>query len=263
MSTRKVFYMAFAAAVLILSGTDSFAGSLAITQRESSASNIMWAGSAGASQSSNESDSTNALTGPFSFSDTNSVAVTPADPFSGGAASASGAMSVADNVVQSSSGLLSVTATRAASGIAMYGSGTGNAFSYQNQYLRVRFTVNGDDAMFTLVGAFDPGFTPPGIVVGEAYTVRLYRPFTSNVLVDVDSAETLNENGLLLAGLTYELEIALNDRNSANAGNPLQSDASSFDLQFNVVSVPEPSTAILAGFGAIFCFVLRTRRKRT
>lgn len=222
----------------------------------------MWAGSAGASQTSNESDDTNALTGLFSFSDTNSVAVTPADPFSGGAASASGSMSVADNVIQLSPGSLSVTATRTASGMAMYGSGTGSAYSYQNQSVRVRFTVNGDDAMFTLTGTFDPGYTPPGIVVGEAYTVRLYRPFTSTVLIDVDSAATLNESGLLLAGLTYELDIDLNDRNAASAGNPLQSDASSFNLQFNVVSVPEPTTGILAAFGALFCIALRSRHKR-
>lgn len=237
------------------------AGSLTITQRESSASNMMWAGSAGASQTSDESDSTIALTGLFSFSDTNSVEVTPADQFSAGAASASGSMSAGDNVVQLSPGLLEVTATRTASGMAMYGSGTGSAYSYQNQTLRVRFTVTGDNAMFTLTGSFDPGYTPPGIVVGEAFSVRLYRPFTSNVLVDVDSAATLNENGLLLAGLTYELDIDLNDRNSANSGSPLQSDASSFNLQFNVASVPEPSTAILAVFGALFCISRRKHQK--
>lgn len=258
MTTRSALFLAFSAAGLVLNGADSLAGTVTITQRESSAGNVMWAGSAGASQTSNESNSTSALTGLFSFSDTSAVAITPSDPFSGGAASANGSMSVADNVLQPSPGSLSVTATRSASGQAIYGSGTGNAYSYQNQSIRVRFTVNGDNAIFSLTGQFDPGYTPPGIVVGEAYTVRLYRPFTSNVLVDVDSAATLNESGLLLAGLTYSLDIDLNDRNSANVNQPFQGDASSFNLQFNVVPVPEPASATLV----MVAFAAMTRRTR-
>ncbi len=163
-------------------------------------------------------------------------------------------------VGQRPSGSLDVTATRTASGQASWESGTGSAYSYQNQYIRIRFSVNGDNATYSLTGLFDPGFTPPGIVIGEAYTVRLYRPFTSNVLVDVDSAATLNESGLLLAGLGYELEIAMNDRNSANAGKPFQSDSSSFNLQFSVDTIPEPSIAMLVGLGGISRLTMRRRR---
>ncbi len=259
MANGKMFYLAVVATGLLLNGADSLAGTITINQRESSAGNYLWAGSAGASQTSDESDNTTALTGLFSFSDTGSVQVTPGDPFSGGGASAIGSLSATHNVVQSSSNLLNVTATRTASGEASWQSGTGNAQSYQNQYARTRFTVNGDNATFSLTGQFDPGYTPPGIVVGEAYTVRLYRPFTANVLVDVDSAATLNENGLLLAGFTYELEIAVNDRNSANSVNTFQGDASSFNLQFNVVSVPEPSIAMFAGLGGLYCLAKRRR----
>jgi hypothetical protein len=260
MENGKMLCAAVVATGLLLNSAESIAGTITVTQRESSAGNYLWAGSGGAAQTSDESHSTTALSGLFSFSDTGSVQVNPGDPFSGGGATAIGSLTASDNVAQSSSSVLNVTATRTASGEALWQSGTGNAQSFQNQYTRVRFSVNGDNANFSLTGPFDPGFTPPGIVVGEAYSVRLYRPFTANVLVDVDSAEVLNESGLLLAGLTYELEIALNDRNSASPSKPSQSDASNFNIQFSVVSIPEPSAAMLAGLGGLYILAKRRRR---
>lgn len=249
----------FAAVLSLCLGSLAAAGTLTITERESSAGNSLFAGSAGAVDQSDASDNTAALTGAFSFGDSNSVAITEANPFSNGAASASGSISAADNVVQSSLSTLSVTASRVANGTANHFSGTGSAFSRQSQEVRVRFTVNGDDAMYTLTGSFDPGIITT--LIGEAHSVRLYRPFTANVLVDVDTAATLNESGLLLAGLTYELRIRVNDRNAASADSPSATDASNFNLQFNVVSVPEPSTGLLACLGGAFFFAIRRRSK--
>lgn len=234
------------------------AGSITIVERESSAENELFAGSAGAVRQDGDSAGTTALTGPFSFSHSGSVQVLESDPFSNGSASAGGSISVAENVTQSTSSSLSITATRSASGTAMWGSGTGIAQSYQNQELRVRFTINGDDATYSLTGDFDPGVITT--LVGEAHNLRLNRPFTSNVLVDVDSAATLNEAGLLIAGRTYEFRIQLNDRNRGTAGDPSNSDASSFNIQFNVQSVPEPSTWLLAALGTAGLFFARRRR---
>jgi len=124
--------------------------------------------------------------------------------------------------------------------------------------LRVRFTVNGDNATYSLTGDFDPGVITT--LVGEAHNLRLYRPFTAIVLENFDSTATLNESGLLLAGLTYEFRILLNDRNRGTSGDPSNSDASSFNIQFNVQSVPEPSTWVLAALGVAGLLFARRRR---
>src|SRR5690606_14664295 len=180
----------------------SYAGTLTIIERESSAANNLFAGSGGATDISNQSDSTTALTGAFSFSDSGSVVITGAEPAANGSASASGSITVADNVVQSAPYSLSVTASRTASGMASYGSGTGIAQSYQNQEMRVRFTVNGDNATYKLTGDFDPGVITT--LVGEAHTLSLRRPFTSQTLEIFESAATIDEMGELIAGRTYE-----------------------------------------------------------
>lgn len=250
--TRTAMLAAFFSLVV---SVVSQAGTITIVERESSAENALFAGSGGAVQQDGDSDSTAAPTGPFSFSHSGSVQVLESDPLSNGSASASGSISVAENVAQPTAGSLSITATRTASSTAMWGSGTGTAQSYQSQELRVRFTVNGDDATYTLTGDFDPGVITT--VVGEAHSLRLYRPFTANVLVDVDSAATLNEAGLLLAGRTYEFRILLNDRTRGSQSDPSNSDASNFDIQFNVQSVPEPSTWLLAALGVIAVLLVR------
>ncbi len=58
MENGKMFHLALAASAIVLPGVHSVAGTITIEQRESSAGNVMWAGSAGASQTSNESDTT-------------------------------------------------------------------------------------------------------------------------------------------------------------------------------------------------------------
>jgi len=215
----------------------------------------LFAGSGGATDTINESDLTTALTGTFSFSESGSVEVLETDNASNGSASASGSISVFDSVVQSGPGSLSVLATRTASGTAMHGSGTGVAQSYQNQVMQVRFVVNDTDARYTLAGSFDPGAITT--LIGEAHNVRLYRPFTSNVLENFDEAATMNESGLLIAGRTYEFRIHLNDRNRGTASDPSNSDASSFNLQFNVTSIPEPGSLMLLLIGLCIVSIRR------
>lgn len=237
------------AIIILVVGPTAGAGTVTITERESLAANSLFAGSGGTVQTSEESDDTTALTGPFSFSDSNSVAVS--------AASASGSIEAADNVAQLSPTSISVTASRTATGTATHISGTGNAFSNQTQEVRVQFTVNGDDARYTLTGDFDPGAITT--INGDTHSVRLYRPFTSNVFVDVDEAATLDESGILLAGRTYELRIRLSDRNSASSSSPFATDASSFNLQFNVFSIPEPATGMSVCLGSLLMIAVRRR----
>jgi hypothetical protein len=246
--------MAYRIALLVVSLAltvcpSCYAGTITITERESSAANSLFAGSGGTVDTSDESDDTSALTGPFSFSDSNSVAVS--------AASASGSIEAADNVVQTSSSSFSVTATRTATGSANHISGTGNAFSNQTQEVRVQFTVNGDDARYTLTGDFDPGVITT--IIGDTHSVELYRPFTSFNPVNVDEAATLNETGELIANRTYELRIRVSDRNSASSNSPSASDSSSFNIQFNVFSIPEPTTAFFGCLGSLFFLAARSR----
>ena len=255
-----VFPLLVATISVLCGGLYSEAGTITIIQRESLGRNDLFAGSGGAVEQSDVSDSSAALTGAFSFSDSNSVAVTDANPFSNGAASAEGSISVADNVVQPSPGSLVLTAGRTANGTAIHGAGTGTGLSAQRQTFRVRFEVHDDPATYTLTGDFDPGAL--GTRLGNAHRVRLYRPFTSNVFVNVTSAATLNETGTLQPGRIYELDVRLNDVLGAGAGNPFDADASSLDIQFNITSVPEPSTALMGCLGALVVAGVAARRTR-
>ena len=220
---------------LATAGLPAEAGTITIIERESLGRNDLFAGSGGAVQNHDVSDNTSALTGPFAFSDAGMVEVTEMDPFSNGAAEATGIITVADDVVHASPGRLSLSASRLAGGTATHISGTGNASSIQRQTFRVRFQVNDHPARFTLSGSFDPGIVTG--LVGEAQRVKLRRPFTPNVLFDITTAGVLDESGMLVAGNTYELEVRINDFNSANAGNPTITDVSSLSLLFDVVSL--------------------------
>lgn len=89
---------------------------MVIIQRESRGRNVLLAGSGGALQQSDVDALEQNLTGAFMFSDSASVAVSDNDPFSRGAAAASGSLSISDNVIQNSGSSISLTATRSATG---------------------------------------------------------------------------------------------------------------------------------------------------
>ncbi len=220
---------------IMAAGLPAQAGTITIIERESLGRNDLFAGSGGAVQQHDVSNNTSALTGPFAFSDAGMVEITEMDPFSNGAAEATGLITVDDDVVQSSPGRLSLSANRVAGGTAMHNSGTGNATSIQRQTFRVRFQVNDHPAKFTLSGNFDPGIVTG--LVGEAQRVKLRRPFTPTVLFDINTAGELDESGMLIAGNTYELEVRITDLNSANAGNPMITDLSTLNLLLDIVSL--------------------------
>lgn len=207
-------------------------GSVTILSRTSHAINKVFAGSGGAVQQSEISDTTSALTGPFSFSDSAAVVVTEKDPFSNGSADAEGTLIATDSLVQSGPRTITLTAVRVSDGEANHGSGTGNGQSRQNH--RVHFTVDVIDTpvQYQLTGDFNPG-----VESGPAF-VELRRPFTANVQFYVDTAGPLNESGTLLPGRSYRFELRLEDDILASAGTPTRVAASSADLQFTISPIP-------------------------
>ena len=233
-------------AVLMILGSSAEAGVITVTERESSARNELLAGSGGALQLHNESSSTNALFGAFSFADSGAVAVTPADFGSTGAATASGSISVTDNVTQLSPDRLLLRATRTASGTAAYGSGNGLARSEQRQEFRVRFEIADDPIYYRLTGTFDPGAV--GIFT-SASVMTLDRPFTTLDFFNITTnSPVLQETGVLPLGSggssrVYQFRIKLDDVSGASANGPGPfSDTSDFDVQLELSSTPFPST---------------------
>ncbi len=231
-------------------GLQAEAGTITIFQRESSGRNVLFAGSGGAVNQHDESDSQGALTGAFSFSDSGMVAISPGDPFSRGGANAEGAISLTDNVVQLSPSSVQLTATRTASSIAASTAGTGNGQSTQSQTFRVRFTVGNDPVLFSLTGDFDPGATTG--IIGEAGKISLRRPFTTLTPISIATLMTgINETGILMPGNTFEFLVRMNDTTRASAGSPFASDASSLNIVFTLESIPEPTSTMIFLLAAI------------
>mgnify|MGYP007059389184 CR=1 FL=1 len=249
-------------AVLVLPAAVALSGTITITQRESTGVNDLFAGAGGAVETHDMSGSSAAPTGPFSFSDSASVEVTESDPFSTGAADASGSVSTTDNVAQPNAATRNITANASANSTAQYTSGTGTvaANSRQRARTRVRFTVGDDDAMFFLTGNFTPA--ADSVFVGDVVTLELRRPFTVNKKFDIDTAGPVNEFGTLTAGQTWEFIVHINDMSVANAGDPFNSDSFNWDLTFTVVSVPEPAAWMLAVVGVVPLAIARQRRRR-
>ena len=248
---------------LLITPVAADAGLITILERESLGRNELLAGSGGALQVHNQGASTNALTGAFSFADNASVAVTPSDFGSTGAANASGSISVSDNVSQNSLDSLLLQATRIATGTAGYGSGNGLARTEQRQEFRVRFRIEDDPVFYRLTGNYDPGV--PGIFT-SASVMRLHRPFTTLEFFDITTnTPVVNETGVLPLGpsnsaRTYEFRLRLDDVLGAAAQNPGPfTDVSSFNVQLELSStplnnstVPEPSSICYAlMFGAL------------
>jgi hypothetical protein len=244
MTSHKWAFTAVVVTIAVLAIEQAQAGVITLVNRESKGKNALFAGSGGAVQQSDVNDSFGNLTGAFSFGDSGMVAVDDSQPFSTGTANAAGSISLTDNVTQSSPGTVVLTATRSASGSANSILGPSSGRSTQSQTFRVRFTTGVDPVDYALTGNFDPGATTG--VIGEAGRITLFRPFTTNVPVLINTATAgINEAGTLLANRTYELLVRMTDITSASANNPSNSDASSLDITLTLQSVPEPSAAIL------------------
>jgi hypothetical protein len=234
-------------------------GDIVITQRTSSAEVNGFAGAGGAGQSYNNSNVNTGLSGNFSFSDSYNLAVTEGMPFSTGASTSVGSLSVSDNLVQENSKAFHFTGARTASGLASHGSGNGVATGALNQEMRVRFQVVGQMAKYHLTGLYDPGSTFG--IVGETSLVQLNRPFTAFSAFSFSSTGPVNLSGSLNPGFTYEFRLRLSDRLAAGSTNPFNTDNSSFNLLFSVNSIPEPNCGIIVGI-AITCVLTRRRRPR-
>jgi hypothetical protein len=228
-----------------------------VIERESMAELRGFAGSGGATEQYQNMLSTTALAGSFSFSDSFNVDVSATDPFSTGAASATGSLTVSDNLLQASSHSLLFTGTRSATGTADWLAGNGTGQSRQIQTMRVRFQVSDTAVQYHLTGFYDPGATFG--LVGEANSVLLNRPFTAFTAFNVTTAGPLNLSGVLNPGFNYEFRLRLNDFMIANSSNPSVADASSFNVQFALSSVPEPSGIALAT-GAYIALLFKRRR---
>jgi hypothetical protein len=248
----------FLVATVWLAANEISVGDIVITQRNSSVRNRGFAGSGGASESSDVQDGTTALSGNLSFSNSFSVQVLSSYPASNGSAWATGSLFTFENVLQNSPDEFSIEASRTSSGTTLYGSGTGNATSRQDQDIRVRFSVSGDPVKYSLQGTFDPGATD-----GELGSISLYRPFTATTYFDYGTAQTLNTSGILLPGLTYEFRARVIDSmSSSQNGSTSESDASGFNFNFSVSSVPEPSLTLPLLLGSL-CLMRRNRTRRS
>lgn len=230
----------------------AFGGILLVTGRESNASLNVLAGSGGAVSQFSESDAITTLNGSFSFSETFGAGVTTSTPLSNGTASANGSITVSDSVVSSAS-LLQITATRDASGTALWEAGTGNSLSTAISELTVDFTVVDEAAYYTLQGNFNPG------TVNGVSAFRIGRPFASFDIVDINGTSVvLNQDGYLPPN-EYQFRVRITDQVSASSGDPSDADTSSYNLTFQVQAVPEPSAAILLTICGAAALVRRRR----
>lgn len=232
-------------------GNQSLHGGLVVLERYSYAGVYGFAGSGGAVLESDVEDSVDLLGGGFAFDHNYDLFLTGSEPAATGSARSIGSL-VASDLVTVGTNSLQISASRTASGMTEWLAGNGNGISNLKQEIRVRFSVTGENLNYSLTGLFDPGDT-----AGDLNTISLYRPFTADQLFNITSAGALNESGVLLAGRTYELRMRLNDNLSANSGSPGPfSDASSFNFNFQVSAVPEPSSfACLILVGSILVSV--------
>ena len=223
----------FLAVMLMLVCGGTLSADVTIVQRDSSSRLRVFTGSGGAANIDDVQDSTDVLTGVFSFDAEFDSFVTEDDPFSNGAASANGAVSVTDNVMQPGASEIALTSSRTSSAFVQYISGTGSATSGPRHTFRVRFMVSDDPVRYTVSGTFNPG-----AIVNGATSVSLYRPFTSNIFFEYESSQVLDETGVLQPGLTYEFRVIVNDLLSAGASNPgPTSEVSSYDLDVRVAPI--------------------------
>jgi hypothetical protein len=230
-----------------------------VTERTSSAELNGFVGAGGAVLQHNHDASSTALSGGFVFADSFNLLVTESMPFSTGGASASGALTISDSLVQASPDSLVFTGIRTASSSVAHVNGNGVATAALKQEMKVRFQVVGQAVQYQLTGFYDPGATFGR--VGEASLVQLYRPFTAVSAFNFSELGPVNLSGTLNPGFTYEFRLRLNDSLGAGSTNPFNSDSSSFNLQFSVTSVPEASSAVLCGMAALGCLPKR-RKKR-
>ena len=206
---------------------------ITITQRESAGRLRVFTGSGGAANIDDVQDSTEALSGMFMFDESFKSDVTEEDPFSNGAATASGSVDILDDVIQSMPSSLTLNTFRTSNASVQYMSGSGNATSGPRHTFRVRFSVSDQAVRYTLTGSFTPGPIENG-----ATRLELYRPFTANSFFEYDTPQSLNETGVLQPGLTYELLIQVNDLLAASGNNPGPSNESTgYNLQFHVENV--------------------------
>lgn len=259
MSTRSLS-LALLFATLFC-GNQAIVADIVVLERESFGEFSLFAGSGGATSSYDNSMSMNGLTGGFMFSDSGTVAVSEADPFSNGAAMASGSINISDLVDQVSANELILSGSRIANGHAEWMAGTGLARSLERQVFRVRFSVTNTPVQYSLTGTFDPGITTG--MLGEAGNMSLRRPFTSLTFFNISSAGPVSETGLMQPGNTYEFRLLMTDFLGASAGNPGPVvDASSTGFQIRFSSVPEPCGAGLSALLSMVALTRRTPRRR-
>lgn len=239
--------MCFVVAPLVVCAiaTRSLAGgSLEVTSRQSVGRLSLFAGSGGAVSQFLDEDESTALNGPFAFSASETVFVTETMPASNGAATSTGSLGVTDSVVSSPTSLL-ISATRNASGMSTWGSGTGNGTATIVSELTVEFTVIGQSAAYSLVGNFDPGAN------NGVGAFRIGRPFASFDIVDINGVPaTLDQSGFLPPN-AYQFRLRITDMISANANTAMNSDASSFDIRFELNAIPEPGSLLLLAIGTV------------
>jgi hypothetical protein len=230
-----------------------------VLSRTSSAEVKGFAGAGGAGQSFNQQQSSLATSGSFSFAENFDLAVTENMAFSTGAATSTGTLSVSDHLSQATIDSLLFTGSRSAGGAVARQSGAGVATAELIQEMRVRFQVTEQAVQYQLTGFYNPGASTGR--VGEISQVQLYRPFTSFSAFNISGAGPVNLTGTLNPGFIYEFRLRLTDSMGANSNNPNSADASNFNLQFRLNSVPEPSSAIFVAAPVLGCLMQRRRRQ--
>jgi len=216
----------------------------------------VFAGSNGATFGDGIDRNLSGVPGQFSFSEGIDEDVDFSDQFSAGAATSSSSLSIIDNVFFSGSAL-NVTALRTSSIFSEVIAGSATASSGATHNMTVRFRVQGGDASYRLTGDFNPGLV--GETIFNTNAIRLTRPGTGLNNFNINTPGTLDEEGTLLDGRTYEFLIRMTDdvliQQVGNVG-----DISSVNLQFSVTSaVPEPSTVSV---GLLIGALLVTGRRR-
>lgn len=244
--------IASAVATAAVIGAASPASAVVVLERDSAVTFDVLASAGGATSRTRELVSFDEAPGTFSYSNTTTETVLASDPFSGGAGSASGSLTVTDTLTINGDDGFLLQADRAAGGSNQYllstvGTSGNYATNLQNS-VSVGFQVaEGESVGYSLTGFLEPG-------TGSTLFIRR----SSGPFIYTVNSGTLAATGTLTEGF-YTFGFQITDDFVANAANPIASSSSELSATFQVGVVPEPASLALLALGSLCLCPRRTR----
>jgi hypothetical protein len=237
------------------------AGTIEVTSRVSYGAFDIIAGSFGAVDRIKQVDELNTLNGDFSFAQEGTVDVVDSDPYSRGAAYATGLLSFSDSVSQPGASSLRVEAQRTAISTLAYVEGRATATAHLEQTLQLDFSVLGGDVFFEMSGSFDPGALSNNTRFSGGQFLLSHRGSPKQYFF-YDAPGQMAASGVLAAGSSYRLLLRMTDNLKVDSGNAQEFDNSSVNFLFTVSPVPEPAPALMFGAGLAGLLLYRRQHAR-